>query len=402
MIDRDIFDGLFVLELANNHWGDLNRGLRIVKDFATVVRYSDVRAAVKLQFRDVDHFVHKDWRHRSDIRYIKKTLDTKLSRDEMAQLIEAVRRNNCVRMATPFDEASVDLCEDLGVEIIKIASSDITDWTLLERIAKTRRPVIVSTGGASLRSMDAMVTFFENRHIPLAINHCVSLYPSEDGELEMNQIDFLRWRYPDVTIGFSTHEYHDWTSSMLIAYAKGARTFERHIDIKTPDKPFTPYCSTPENIAEWFRAYHKAREMCGGSPSDRRRVPAREVEYLDGLVRGVYAKRDLPAGHALTEQDFYLAIPLQKGQLSSRELLAGDVLVAPVGADEPICIDAFDNPYARPGVLHQMISRRGVEPPVDGVRAPGSPSPIARAGEDRAPDGRTAEALAAGPTAVVG
>ena len=388
MIDRDIFDELFVLELANNHWGDVNRGLQIVKEFSTVVRYSDVRAAIKLQFRDVDHFVHKDWRHRHDIRYIKKTLDTRLSRDELAQLVEAVRRNNCIRMATPFDEASVDLCEDLGIEVIKIASSDITDWTLLERIAKARKPVAVSTGGASLRSMDAMVTFFENRHIPLAINHCVSLYPSEDSDLELNQIDFLRWRYPDVTIGFSSHEYHDWRGSIMMAYAKGARTFERHIDIKTDDKPFTPYCSTPENIAEWFRAFHKAKEMSGGSPSERRRVPCKEIEYLDGLVRGVYAKRDLPAGHPLTEQDYYLAIPLQKGQLSSRELISGDVLVAPVSADEPITIEMFDNPYARPGVLHEMITRRGVERPAPtGVRAPADaarasrptePAPIAR------------------------
>ena len=371
MINRDIFDELFVLELANNHWGDIDRGLRIVKEFSTVVRYNDIRAAIKLQFRDVDNFVHRDFRDRSDIRYIKKTLDTRLTRDEMATLVEAIRRNNCIRMATPFDEASVDLCEDLGIEIIKIASSDITDWPLLERIAKARKPVIVSTGGASVRGMDAMVTFFENRHIPLAINHCVSLYPTEDSELELNQIDFLRDRYPGVTMGFSTHEYHDWSSSIMMAYAKGARTFERHIDIDTPDHPISPYCSTPEQIVEWFRAFHKAKEMCGRSSSDRRRLPPQETEYLDSLVRGVYAKRDLPAGHILTEDDFYLAIPLQKGQLSCRELIGGDVLIAAVRQDEPITIELFDNPYARPGFLHSVISERGIGRP-EGSAPPGA------------------------------
>ncbi|HEX6049836.1 MAG TPA: N-acetylneuraminate synthase family protein [Gemmatimonadaceae bacterium] len=360
MINRDIFDELFVLELANNHWGDVDRGLRIVKEFSTVVRYNDVRAAIKLQFRDVDNFIHRDFRDRSDIRYVKKTLETRLTRDEQATLVEAVRRNNCIRMATPFDEASVDLCEDVGIEIIKIASSDITDWPLLERIARARLPVIVSTGGASARSMDAMVTFFENRHIPLAINHCVSLYPSEDADLELNQIDYLKRRYPDVTIGFSTHEYHDWRASMLIAYAKGARTFERHIDIDTPDHPISPYCSTPEQIVEWFQAFHKAKEMCGGSSSQRRRLPRTEVAYLDSLVRGVYAKRDLPAGHVLTDDDYYLAIPLQRGQLSCRELITGDALVAGVRADEPITVDLFDNPYARPGFLHERIIERGI------------------------------------------
>ena len=139
VINRDIFDELFVLELANNHWGDVNRGLRIVKEFSTVVRYNDVRAAIKLQFRDVDNFIHPEFRDRSDIRYVKKTLDTQLTHDEMASLVESVRRNGCVRMATPFDEASVDLCEDLGIEIIKIASSDITDWPLLEKIAREKQ-----------------------------------------------------------------------------------------------------------------------------------------------------------------------------------------------------------------------------------------------------------------------
>ena len=397
MINLDIFDELFVLELANNHWGDVSRGLRIVKEFSTVVRYNDVRAAIKLQFRDVDNFVHAEFRCRDDIRYVKKTLDTRLTRDEQATLVEAIRRNNCIRMATPFDEASVDLCEDLGIEIIKIASSDITDWPLLERIAKARRPVIVSTGGASVRSMDAMVTFFDNRRIPLAINHCVSLYPSEDSDLELNQIDYLKRRYPDVTIGFSTHEYNDWRSSIMMAYAKGARTFERHIDIDTPDHPISPYCSTPEQIVEWFQAFHKAKEMCGGSGEERRRLPRTEVAYLDSLVRGVYAKRDLPAGHVLSEDDFYLAIPLQRGQLSCRELITGDPLIASVSKDDPITIELFDNPYARPGFLHQTILERGIartqEP---AVPAPGRvvggiagdvPREIARSIEPRRSDG---------------
>lgn len=360
MINRDIFHELFVLELANNHWGDLERGLGIVRDFSTVVRYCNVRAAIKLQLRDVDTFVHAGFRDRHDIRYIKKTMDTRMSKADFAELVEAIRRNNCIRMATPFDEASVDLCQELGIEIIKIASSDITDWVLLEKIARIRKPVIVSTGGASVRDMDAMVTFFTNRNIPLAMNHCVSLYPSEDHELELNQIDFLRKRYPETTIGLSTHEYRSWTYSIILAYAKGARTFERHIDIDTPDHPISPYCSTPEQVRHWFEAFHKAKEMCGGSAEERRRLSQPEVEYLDALVRGVYARRDLPAGHALTDDDYYLAIPLQKGQLSCRELIRNDVLIKPVAADAPITIDMFDNPYSRVPELKEQITNRGL------------------------------------------
>lgn len=360
MLNRDIFDELFVLEMANNHWGDIHRGLQIVKDFATVIRYNNVRASIKLQFRDVDTFIHKDYRDRKDIRYIKKTLDTQLSKDDLALLTESIRKNNCIRMATPFDEKSVDLCQELNIEIIKVASSDVTDWVLLEKIAKTRRPVIVSTGGSSLKDLDDMVTFFSNRNIPLAINHCVSLYPSEDFELQLNQIDFLRLRYPNHTIGFSSHEYHEWNSSIQIAYAKGARTFERHIDIRTEDKPFSPYCSTPEQIAQWLLAYKKTKEMCGQPGTEKAQPSDKEIQYLDGLVRGVYATRDLPVGHVLTSEDYYLAIPLQKGQLSCRELLNDLTLTAECKKDEPLIIDLLDSPYARNETLHAMIWNRGL------------------------------------------
>ena len=192
MTGNDIFDELFVLEVANNHLGDVQRGLKIISNYAQVVRFNNVRAAIKLQLRDVDSFIHKDFRQRDDIRYIKKTIDTRLKPEEFAALVKAVREASCIPMATPFDESSVDVCCELGIPILKIASSDCNDWILIEKIAKTKKPVIVSTGGSSMKDIDDLVTFFSNRHIPLAINHCVSLYPSEDSDIEVNQIDYLR------------------------------------------------------------------------------------------------------------------------------------------------------------------------------------------------------------------
>ena len=127
---------------------------------------------------------------RADLRYVKKTLDTRLTDDSIATLVKAIRQGGCIATATPFDERSVDLCVELGLPILKVASSDLNDWLLLEKIAKTKKPVMVSTGGSSLKDMDDIVTFFANRSIPLAINHCVSIYPAEDSELEINQIDF--------------------------------------------------------------------------------------------------------------------------------------------------------------------------------------------------------------------
>jgi sialic acid synthase SpsE len=359
-VNRDIFEDLFVLEVANNHWGSVERGLKIINAFASVVRFNNVRAAMKLQFRDVDRFIHRDFRDRSDIRYIKKTLDTQMSAEDYGALVDATRKAGCVTMASPFDEASVDLCQELGVQILKIASSDLNDWMLIEKIATARKPVIVSTGGSSLKDIDDLVTFFEHRNIPLAINHCVSLYPSENSDIQLNQIDFMIRRYPNHTIGWSSHEYRDWVGSITIAYAKGARTFERHVDIDDGGIPVSPYCSLPENIDTWFKAWHAAKEMCG-PPGEAWKVSTRkEIEYLDALVRGVYAARDLPAGHALRDEDVYLAIPLQKGQISCRELMRGEVIMRDVRADEPVHIDDIDSPYANNDELKAVIMERGL------------------------------------------
>jgi sialic acid synthase SpsE len=360
MIDKDIFEDLFVLEMANNHLGSVERGLKIIGEFAQVVRFNNIRATIKLQLRDVEKFVHRDFLESKE-RYIQKTISTRMSDDGYAALVKAIRQAGCMPTATPFDERSVDLCCELGIQMLKIASSDLNDWILIERIAKTKKPVVVSTGGSSLKDMDDIVTFFANRNIPLAINHCVSIYPSEDSHLELNQIDFLRNRYPHNTIGFSTHECTDWTNSILIAYAKGARLFERHIDSNSDGAKVSPYCSLPHQIDQWFRSFHKVKEMCG-SPGVQKRIPLKEeIKYLDALVRGVYAKEDLPEGYSLTDDDVYLAIPLQKGQLSCRELMRGEVLLKAVKKDAPVRIDDIESPYSQIPSLRQTIYNRGID-----------------------------------------
>ena len=187
------------------------------------------------------------------------------------------------------------------------------------------------------------------------------MYPSEDGQLELNQIDFLRNRYPGITIGFSSHEYHDWSSSIMMAYAKGARTFERHIDIEADGIPVSPYCTLPEQCDTWFKSFKKAKEICGPPGTDKRIPSDGEVEYLDALVRGVYARRDLPKGHLLKEDDVYLAIPLLKGQLSCRELIAGEALSQAITTDRPLMIEHLDNPYSRTSALKEQILARGLD-----------------------------------------
>ena len=94
-------------------------------------------------------------------------------------------------------------------------------------------PIIASTASASFEEIDKVVSFFEHRKKKLCLMHCVGAYPTQRQDLQLGQIDFLKKRNPDITIGFSTHEEPDNIDSIKVAIAKGASVFERHVSVYT-------------------------------------------------------------------------------------------------------------------------------------------------------------------------
>ena len=342
-----IFNDLFVLEIANNHWGSVKRGLEIIKQHSKIVKNNRIKAAFKLQIRDVDNFIHSEFKGNKNIRYINKTEKTKLSLNEFKILIKQIKKNKHITCATPFDEPSVNICKELDISIIKIASSDISDYTLIHEILKLKKPTIVSTGGAQLSDIDFISKQFEKQNIPLAINHCVSLYPSEDSELNLQEISFLKKRYPRNVIGLSTHEYTDWEKSLCISYGLGARTFERHVDIKNSKYGVSKYCSLPNQVDVWLKCFCKIKEMMKENNDDiRRKISKLEKEYLKKLLRGFYAKRDLPKNYIFKmknlNKDFYLSIPLVRSQVSSNDYIFGVKLNSKILKDSPITRKIID------------------------------------------------------------
>ena len=122
MNDNSIFEDLFVLKLPIIT-GEVERGKKI-HEYSRVIRHNNVKAAIKFQFRDVDSFIHPDFADREDMRYVWKTKQTKLSEEQLGELVEYTRQQGMHPMATCFDEKSVDLFQRLGLDIMKVASSD--------------------------------------------------------------------------------------------------------------------------------------------------------------------------------------------------------------------------------------------------------------------------------------
>ena len=157
------FNKLFIFDLANNHYGNLKHAVNIISALCQITRDQKIRGALKFQFRDPDTFIHPDFLDCSDLPHIPRFLATRLAGADYRVLTEAVRDNGMITMATPFDEPSVDLIEELAIEVIKIASCSSFDWPLLDRVTKSDKPVVISTAGLSLSKIDPLAYYFKNR-----------------------------------------------------------------------------------------------------------------------------------------------------------------------------------------------------------------------------------------------
>lgn len=328
------FTGLFVCDLANNHQGSVTHALKIIEEVGRVAAANQARTAFKFQFRELDTFVHPAHRRGSSNKHIPRFLGTRLSVAEFTQLAQAVRTAGMITMATPFDEASVDLLDQLDIEVIKVASCSATDWPLLEKIATFNRPVIASTGGLTLDQIDDLLSFFDHRRVHFALMHCVAIYPTPLAQLELNQVDILRRRHPGRVVGFSTHEAPDDLLPVAVAVAKGAQILERHVGLPTPEIPLNAYSSSPAQLARWIQAAGQARQACGHV--SRAPAPGAEQDSLRSLQRGVFVNREVKAGEPLGREDVYFAMPCGASQLASGRWQPGICAACDLAKDEPL------------------------------------------------------------------
>ena len=336
------FKDLLVLDMANNHQGNLEHGLAIVRSFAKVIKKHDERAALKFQFRNLETFIHPDHQKSSDHKQVQRFMSTRLTWDKFQVLLDEVRTQGLVTMCTPFDEDSVDIICKMDFDIIKVASCSGKDWPLLEKVADSGKPLIFSTGGLTLRDIDNLVSFFQHRGVHFAIMHCVAIYPTPDQHMNLNQIGQLRNRYPGIHVGWSTHESPDDMTPVQLAVALGAELFERHVGIPTEETPLNAYSSSPEQIDTWIQAKQRAQTLCG--PQERPSASAAEQTAIDGLKRGVYAKRKIRKGSLIEPDQVFFAIPYVDGQLDSGHFKPGIISQADIAVNSPVFADRVELP----------------------------------------------------------
>lgn len=340
--------------MANNHQGDIEHGYKIIKQIGDVTNKVGVRAALKFQFRQLDTFIHPDYQDRDDLKFVKRFNSTRLSMDDFRRMAQKVRAQGMYTMSTPFDEASVDIILDMDLDLIKVASASADDKPLLKKIARAKKPIVISTGGLRIDQIDWLVSFFEAEGADFALMHVVAIYPTPDEKLNLNQIENLKERYPHIPIGFSTHEIQDNYQPIQIAYAKGAELFERHVGVETESIKLNDYSSTPEKVEQWLKSFKQVEAMCGA----KRRAPApqEEIDTLTSLKRGVYLKQDIQKGTKLTKDDVFFAMPVQEKQMISANWQEGIVVSNDYKLNEPLSeLEADTSEFNKDEVIYQIM-----------------------------------------------
>ncbi len=312
-------DNLVIFEMANNHMGSVNHGEKIVRDFSCLINdFPEFTFAFKLQYRNLDTFIRPDYVGRLDVKHVKRFEETRLSRIEQKRLVGVIKENGFLPMCTPFDNESVPTIVNDEFKIIKIASCSFGDWPLIEEISKTDLPIIASTGGAKLQTIDDLIVFFENRNKDFILQHCVGEYPTPYENMNLNQIDFLKIRHPNIRFGFSTHEDPCDTNLVQMAISKGAISFEKHVGSPTKEWPLNAYSSNLEQTRSWLNNAKKALIACG--KINCRYEPTKvEKTSLKSLQRGAFAKKEVKIGQKITEADVYFAFPPSDGQLTAAD-----------------------------------------------------------------------------------
>ena len=349
MIEKKFnFKDIFVFDLANNHQGSVSHAMKIIDYCHDLMKRYSLRAAIKFQFRDLPNFIHSNDREKSDNKHVSRFLSTKLDWKAYSKLKEYCHNKDLITICTPFDEKSVEKIIEMNFDIIKIASCSSKDWPLIEEIAKTNKPIIASTGGLLISEVDDLVSFFVHRKKDFALMHCVAIYPTPDNVCNLYNIkDFIE-RYPNVPIGWSTHENPKDNIHVIIAKSLGASLFERHIGLRTNDIELNAYSSDKEDLENWIKNYLRTNIILG----NKERTPATKIEQesLESLERGVYVRENIKPGDHLHEKNIYFSFPIKKNQLSSGKWKSTIKSLKSLKKNEPYFEKDLDFPKASPDV----------------------------------------------------
>jgi len=243
-------------------------------------------------------------------------------------------------LSSPFSIEAVDLLREIGVAAWKIASGEVANPQLLDAVARTGDPVLLSSGMSDWAELDSAVACLRNAGAgPLAVLQCTTAYPVAPQQLGLNILDELRERY-SCPAGLSDHSGTIFPS--LAAVTLGARVIEVHVTLSRemfgPDVPASVTTSELRTVVDGVRYLEAAL----ASPIDKDAAAATLAPLRTMFGRSLVARHALSAGHVLQAHDLTAKKPGGAIAPARLQTTIGRRLLRPLRPDEPLCDDDIE------------------------------------------------------------
>jgi N-acetylneuraminate synthase/sialic acid synthase len=329
-----------IAEIGHNHQGQLDQCKRMFD-----VAKECGADAVKLQKRDNRTLYTKamydsPYLHRNSFAptYGEHREVLEFGKPEYEELVRYAKQIGITFFATAFDIPSADFLAELDMPAFKLASGDITNLPLLRHVAKLGKPMIISTGGATMEDVERAYYHIMALNRQLCILQCTSGYPAECEELDLGVIETYRRRFPDTVIGFSSHD--NGIAMALVGYVMGAVVLEKHFTLNRAAKGTDhAFSLTPVGLRKMVRDLRRAYLARGDGIKCRYES---EKQPLYKMQKKLVAARDLPSGHVLSTADIAIKAPNDGLPAFEYDNVLGMRLAAPLKADENISYETLE------------------------------------------------------------
>jgi pseudaminic acid synthase len=297
----------FIAEISANHNGSLKKAKKLIMsakkygaDAVKIQSYTPQTITIKSKRNE---FLIKEglWRGKTLWDLYEKA---QTPFEWHKELFNYAKKLNIVCFSTPFDETAVDLLESLHCPFYKVASFEINHVPLIKKIAKTKKPIIISTGMANLKEIDlAYKTAKQNGAKEIILLYCVSNYPSKISDFNFNNIKILKERY-NCKIGFSDHS----TDNRVVAaaIAAGAEIIEKHIALGGQKQGFDiAFSLKGREIKDYARTIKETFPMMGKKYFFRNKSEKKNLQFR----RSIYAICDIKKGEKFSKKNIKIIRP---------------------------------------------------------------------------------------------
>ena len=329
-----------IAEIGHNHQGSVESAKKLFDSAKACGAH-----AVKLQKRDnrslyTHELYNKPYENENSYgaTYGEHREYLEFGRAEYQELKAYAEEIGISFFATAFDLRSADFLAELDMPAYKVASADLINTPLLRHVAAIGKPVIVSTGGATLDDVRRGYDTVAEINPQVALLQCTAGYPAEWNELDLRVIGTYRELFPSSVVGLSSHD--NGIAMAVAAYVLGARIVEKHFTLnralKGTDHRFS---LEPQGLRKMVRDLTRTRVALGDGTKT---MYTSETDPIIKMAKKLVAARDLPAGHTLTADDLAMKSPGDGLPPYELERLVGRTLRHPVHEDSALTFELLE------------------------------------------------------------